>query len=390
VLRPAPDAHERQCRLAGEVQRTALDSGELRAVQIALATRGDDAVSLVIMGRSPPPRQIREGMVFPESRLIRLGEHGEPSVQHTPGFEPDAALALDEHGEVAVVSYSRLDVHGDVLSSRPTIRMSMLDGEGHLVGPTQALEGSAGLRIDSPVVSMREGFAVVMGRETAADDGTRGPVHESLFTYGSRDGWHAPLMITDAQGDDSIGRFRVGLHAVDEGRALVASWTVAAGHDAGVWTRSIRNDSLDTAHRRVARAAWGSEIADDGGVLFRSGGERSAPVQLFYSPVGGGSAVALGAGWDPSIAWIDGRLLVAGATLADGRGGDFNALIAEAGPGEPLAALEAPQGTGDALASAVDYDLAATAHGAVLAWIESDGEQATAARRVAVARIRCP
>src|SRR5262249_53291490 len=124
-------------------------------------------------------------------------------------------------------------------------------------------------------------------------------------------------------------------------------------------------------------------------VLYRTGGERDAPVQLLFTPWRGRDAVSLGAGWDPTTAFVRGRVLVAGVTLVGADGAEFQALVAASTPGRPLRPLAAPAAATAALAQAVDFDMAATDDGAVLAWIEAAGAADGGPRALRVARVTC-
>jgi hypothetical protein len=353
-----------------------------------LATRGRDAVALVSLARPGGPR---DGLVFPMSRVVWIPAAGAPRVTPGPGFEPDATIAVGPSETLLVVSRTRLDARGDAEHARPSVRVAVLDANGAVVGGPRVLDDSAGLEVDSPVVAWREGFAVVLGRESVDAQGARGPVREWLHLLGPRgESIHAPWLLTDAQSDDSIGRFRVGLGVLPATGELVASWTVAAGPDAGVWTLRLAGDALGPATRLIARAAWGSEVAHDGsGVLYRTGGERDAPVQLFYTPWRGRDAFPLGAGWDPMTAFVHGRVLVAGVALMQPGGEALDALLAASVPGSVPRAVPAPRDAASALGRAVDVDMATTDDGAVLAWIEGGDEEGAAPRRLAVARVVC-
>lgn len=386
---PASSAGAYGCALVGEVARVdlALASNALRPVQVTLATRGRDAVALVTLGR---PGGAHEGMVFPESRWVTIPASGAaPRVFRAPGFEPDASVALGEDGGALVVSYTRLDVRAGPERSRPAVRSLALRADGSAVGAPLTLDQSEGLSIDSPVVAWRGGYAVVLGRESVDASGARGPVREALYVLDASGApARAPWLLTDEQGDDTIGRYRVGLRAL--GNELRASWTVSAGPSAGVWVRRY-DQGPGEPHRVVGRAAWGSEVAFDGsGVLYRAGGERDAPVELFYSPWEGGEAQSLGAGWDPAMAFVRGRVLVAGVSLIDGDGREFSALMAAAQPCRPLRALAAPEEATRGIADAVDMDLAPTEEGALLAWIEPiDPGNELGLRVLRVARVAC-
>ena len=278
----------------------------------------------------------RQGLSYPESRVVVLGSSGEPTVLHAPGFEPDAAIALGPNDHTLVVSYAA----GESARVQESVRVSLLDAHGALAAPARTVENSAGLKVDSPATAWREGYAVVLGRETAGDT-----MREAIYGFDRQgEANHAPWALTDAQGDDSIGRYRVGLAAANDGAVLRASWTVVAAAQAGVWTRTLNDGHLDEPRRLAARPAWGSEVMPDGGgILYRAGGERSAPVELFFAPAEAGDSVSLGAGWDPSTAYVRGHLLVAGVTLADADGHDLNTLVAAALPGQPLRAIPADQ-----------------------------------------------
>jgi hypothetical protein len=212
----------------------------------------------------------------------------------------------------------------------------------------------------------------VLGRKGAAEGDGAAPVREDLYRFDASGAQaQTPWRVTDAQSDDSIGRYRVGLGTVAGGEDLAVSWTVAQGRDAGVWTRRLGGASAGAATRLVGRAAWGSEVARDGsGVVYREGGELGAPVRLFYAPWNVREPFALGAGWDPATAFVRGRVLVAGVVLEGADGAAQDTLVAVSQPGAPARALPAPQDAAASLAGATDSDLAATRDGAWLAWIE--------------------
>jgi hypothetical protein len=142
--------------------------------------------------------------------------------------------------------------------------------------------------------------------------------------------------------------------------------------------------------RLFDRVAWGSEVSGDAsGAFFRSGGERGEPVGLYYRGFEAGSrTVALGAGWDPSVAVSHGWWLVAGVALQSPDGSSLESVVAAARPGQPLRAVVTPEVGEPALADAVDLRMVGTRNGAAMAWIEAAESGST--RRLGVARVTCP
>lgn len=378
------------CTLSGDVARVDLSGHDtLRPVQVALAARGQDVVALVTMARPGGPR---EGMVFPTSRLISLMGNGTvPRVSTAPGFEPDASIALGPGGRVFVVGYTRFDARGDLVRSQRSVRVVLLDVHGHRVGTDRVLEDSSGLEIDSPVVPFGQpfqGFAVVLGRK--APDGTPSSIQESLYTFGQNgQGLYPPIVVTNAQSDHTLGKYRVGLGTVPGRDALTVAWTVTSGTDTGVYYRFWSPDMLGPVIRQTARPAWGAQIAHDGsGLLYRIGGEHDAPVQAFYLPWESRQALPVAAGWDLSLAMVRGHALIASTSCIDPEGRAVPALLSVTRPGQgSILALSELSANPTAV---VDLDLAVTDDGAVIAWIESTipGDD-TAPRQLALARVVC-
>jgi hypothetical protein len=222
------------------------------------------------------------------------------------------------------------------------------------------------------------------------DDGSHGAVRESLFTFDANGALaHEPVTVTEEQSDDTLAAHRVGLASRDDG-SMRMTWSISSGPRAGVWTARFDGSSLATPVRLFDRAAWGSEVSGDAnGAFFRSGGERGEPVGLFYRSFEAGSrTLALGAGWDPSVAVSRGWWLVAGVALQSPDGSPLESVMAAARAGEPLRAVVTPEVGAAAIADAVDLRMVGTRTGAAMAWIETAESGGT--RRLGITRVACP
>ena len=378
------------CHLASPVEYVALEGNGLRGAHLAMAVHGDRVAAMVAMTRPAPARSVHEGLVFPESRLVSWRGTGAPVVTRSLGIEPDAEIAFTDGERITVVGYERLDQAARDAHREASVIVATVDATGRVITPSRAIDGSAGLHIDSSLVANGSGSAIVLGRTLNAADGSITAVRESLVAI-DRDGTvsHEPVVVTDEQGDDTLSRHRVGLAASPEG--LRVTWTVASGSHAGVWTRTFDGAALGAARRVHDRAAWGSDVSGDGlGALFRSGGEGGTPVSLFYRAFEGHSrAVALGAGWDPTVAMVNGWWLVAGVSLRGNDGTPVDAIVAAARAGEPLRAVAIPEAGESTLAEAVDVRMVTTTNGVALGWIE-ESTSASRPRRLGLARVVCP
>ena len=336
--------------------------------------------------------RVHDGLVFPESRLVIDTGH-DVSTRRTLGVEPDATIALAQDGRVFVASYERLEGSARVPGAAPSLRVAVLDAEGHVSVAPHTIDGTAGLRIDSSLVPFGAGVAVVLGRESVLEDGSHGPVRESLYLFDEAGSLaREPVAITDAQGDETLSRHRVGLAVTEGGTSLRTTWSVPSGHDVGVWNARFDGLQLGAPSRVVDRAAWGTEVSADGaGVLFRSGGEQGLPVGLFYRGFEAGSReVALGAGWDPDVAMVNGNWLVAGVALQGADGGPVDAVVAAARAGEPLRAVATPDVADGVLGDAVDVEMASTSDGVAVGWIDpGSSEPGGSTRRLGLARVVC-
>ena len=380
------------CHLAGSVRHIELDAHGMRATQVSLATRGDRVIALVSLARNAPLRAVHQGLQFPEARLV-IDDGNHLTVTRTLGVEPDAAIAVAEDARVFVVAYEHLDGAVRVPGAEPSVLVTVLDPSGHVASAPHTIDGTAGLRIDSSVVPFGAGAAVVLGRECITSDGAHGPVTESLFVFDEASGLaRAPIALTDAQGDETLSRHRVGLAPSLDGTALRATWSIPSGHDTGVWSAQFDGVTLGVPSRVIDRAAWGTEVSADGtGVLYRSGGEQGLPVGLFYRSFESGShEVALGAGWDPDVAMVRGTWLVAGVALQGTDGHAIDAIVAAARPGEPLRAVNTPDASEATLGDAIDVEMASTTDGVAVGWIEPAATDPTgASRRLGMARVVC-
>ncbi len=391
----APDPPARrlpQCVLDGAVRHVELDSRGLRPTQIALAARNDRVIALVGMARNAPLRAVHSGLVFPESRLV-IDDGRTVTITRAPGVEPDAAIALAQDDRVFVVGYERLEGTAHMPAAQPGIRVVVLDAQGHVASAPRTIEGTAGLHIDSAVVPFGAGAAVVLGRESILDDGVHGPVREALYLLDEAGGAsREPVQVTDAQGDETLSRYRVGLASVDAGEGLRTTWSVPSGPEAGVWTARFDGIQLGAVSHVATRGAWGTEVCGDGaGVLFRSGGEQGLPVGLFYRGFDlAAPEVELGAGWDPDVAMARGFWLVAGASLRNAAGHPVDGVIAAARPGEPLRAIATPDLDDATLTDAIDTEMVSLADGVAVGWIEPGStEPGGAMRRLGLARVIC-
>jgi hypothetical protein len=377
------------CRAPQGTRHLALEGTGLRATHIALAADDERVVALVSMARPAPARHVHEGLVYPEGRLV-IDDGNEARVVPTIGTEPDTAIALLTHDRIAVVGYERLDGEAREAHRESAITVAILDAAGRTVVPMRRFAATAGLHIDSSVVRHGDGFAVILGRESTPDDGSRGPVRESLYVFDANGAIaHEPVTVTDEQSADTLATHRVGLASGNDGD-LRATWSVTTGAHVGVWTARITGTRLAAPLRLLDRVAWGSEVSGDGnGAFFRSGGERGEPVGLFYRAFDAGSRViALGAGWDPSVTVSRGWWLVAGVALQRPDGAALESVVAAARAGQPLQAVVTPEVGEAALSEAVDLDMVGTRNGAAIAWIEA--AESGNARRLGLARVTCP
>ncbi|MEI8254437.1 MAG: hypothetical protein WCJ30_02070 [Deltaproteobacteria bacterium] len=388
----APASSASRCALDGAVRHVDLDSHGLRATQIALAARNDRVVALVGMARNAPLRAVHTGLVFPESRLV-IDDGRTVALTRTLGVEPDAAIALAQDDRVFVVGYELLEGSARTPATQPGVRVVVLDSQGHVASAPRTIDGTAGLHIDSAVVPYGAGAAVVLGRESVLADGVHGPVRESLYLFDEAGGAsREPVLVTDAQGDETLSRHRVGLACIDTGEELRATWSVPSGAEAGVWAARFDGTQLGALSHVVTRGAWGTEVSGDGaGVLFRSGGEQGLPVGLFYRGFDlAAPEIELGAGWDPDVAMARGFWLVAGVSLQNAAGRPVDGVIAAARPGEALRPVATPELEGATLADAIDIEMVPLRDGVAVGWIEpGSAEPGGAERRLGLARVIC-
>jgi hypothetical protein len=381
------------CAISHGIEEIPLDDGArpgrdgpLRATELSLSAWGGDVVALVTMARPGGPR---EGLQFPQSRVVTFDGDSPPTVARGPGFEPGSVVALGPDESVYVLSNARFDVRHQ---RGPTdLLLTVLDPRGTVRSPTRPLEGTRGMSIDSPPIAWRGGLAVVLGESTVGPDRAIGPVRERVFTF-DRDGAAraAPWLLTEAQTPDAVGRFRVGLGRVSGGDALAAVFSDARGIHV---RRFIGAAPVEPSVRIHPGRAWSPEVAPDGAtVIFRQDGFDGRPVRLLATRWDGGATAELGQGWEPLATAVRGRTLVAGALVSSVDGPAGTALVTERGPEDARPrALEAPRGASARLDDAVDVAMAPTPDGALLAWIESaDRTRPDAPRRLAYARVRCP
>lgn len=380
------------CQLDGAIRHVDLDARGLRATQVALAARNGRVVALVVMARNAPPRAIHSGLVFPESRLVTDDGHS-VTVAHALGVEPDTAIALTQADHVFVASYEQPADALRTPGTPPGVRVVVLDAQGHVAFAPRTIEGSAGLQIDSTVVPYGAGAAVVLGRESVLVGGAHGPVDEALYLFDETgSALREPARVTDAQGDETLSRHRVGLASGANSEGLRATWSVPSGPESGVWTSRFDGTRFEAGMQVTSRGAWGTEVSGDGaGVLFRGGGEQGRPVGLFYRAFDLPTAeLALGVGWDPEVAMTQDVLLVAGVSLHSATGRAVYSAIAAARPGEPLRPVTTPELEGATLADAIDLAMVSLRDGAAVGWIEPGSAQPEATgRRLGLARVTC-
>lgn len=408
------------CGLDGSPQPVDLRAGSLLPIQIALAARGARAVALVTLGRPGPEHH---GMTFPESRFVAFeGQHA--TVSTAPGFLPDAELLVRDR-DAAVISYTRRGPNGEERAPTPqdspplgppAIALTRLDFAGHTLGTSTVLPHSEGLFLDAHPVDWQGGTALVLGRENAPPrDDTR---TESVWFIDRRGRpVRDPLVLTTEGLDDASGAPCVALSADTHDSALTAAFTIQRGAHAGLWARRGINlgsapeapvlrrlgAQRSTLVRLTQGEGWFSPVASPLGVVVRRNARRldgDAPltdVVLAGWPAPRPVVRVFERFWDPLPVWGDGGIVVAG--WVPGASPDDTRLeIRWARTDDPTMrpvslpdrAVD-PSGARspavfDDIAEMVDFAVAPTASGAIIAWIDGDD---AAHRRLTFARVGC-
>ncbi len=369
------------CGIDGPADTVDLSPGNLTPVQVALASRGARTVALVTLGR---PAGGRRGMIFPESRIVRWEGTRTVEVSRSPGFEPDAQLALDE-GEASVLSY--VATEDDARAAAIALTGIALDGR--VTHPTREVPDTAGMTMDSALVPWRGGVATVLARPVV-DAGHLAGTSELYVLHPDGAPVIPPRELTRDARDDGTGTHRTGLATDDRGTTLTAAWAVPSGGRTGVWVRrGITVTALPPAEHLTGTAGLFGPEPSSLGVMARrrAPGADGALTELTYLPDNPRESTRhLGRWWDPLSVYTPSGPIIVGQRVVHG-GAQPTAAVLLHGATE-LTAVPDPAHRLDSLANAVDVAVAPTPTGAVVAWISEAGADATA-RRLSLARVAC-